>query len=135
MKEPHKPDPLDKLIAEVQGADVRDPIPEPDGAVPAASFNEVPRFSFTSAEVLLWYKEIRHIHGEGNKFSDWKTHKIVISSLLSILEPKQRESKIIELALLQDIGRYPKVLYAFEWFDARMNKAFRQEIKDGFVRG
>lgn len=138
MKEKHKIDPLDKLIAEVQGADVRDPIPEPDGAAPAESFTEAPRFHFNSAapdRVQLWYKKIYHIPDEGNKYSDWHTHALVISALLSVLSPKERENKIIELALQADIGRYPKILYAFEWFDARMDKAFRQEIPGGFVRG
>lgn len=144
-------DPLDKLIGELQGKPEREPIILPIGAqlaLPVIDGNSSQFFALGIPDLsepnrlVLWYREIiRHYSDSakppGDALSPWKQYKITItsSSKLSLLEPKQRENTVITLALNQEIGRYPKVLYAFEWFDRRLGKPLRQEIKDGFVRG
>jgi hypothetical protein len=148
-------DPLDKLIAAVQGGDVHAPVPMPPGAILARDGtvikaapkdpNNIPVMNFPAElkerdRVLLWYRQIFHSHypGDGqpaNSLGAWQTCKLAISTSLSMLEERDRINKVIEIALTQDIGRYPKVLFAFEWFDVRMGQTLRQEIKDGFVRG
>jgi hypothetical protein len=148
-------DPLDKLIAAVQGGDTKEPVPLPPGAIIASGGvvitpapkdpNSEPVMNFPASlkekdRVLLWYREIYHRwrpdDGKpANQLGSWQTCKLAISTSLSLMQERERVNKVIEIALTQDIGRYPKVLFAFEWFDVRMSQTLRQEIKDGFVRG
>jgi hypothetical protein len=108
----------------------------PDGALDAACFDEtIPRPMITeTGRVMLWYREIIR-RSEGDKLGEWKVYKIAVSTFLSVLDFKTRENFVLKIALEQGIGQYPKVLFAFEWFDARMQKSLRQEIHGGFVRG
>jgi hypothetical protein len=147
-------DPLDKLISAVQGKPITEPVPVPNGTVLALpvvdnvhniGFDSLGRPDLTEKDrVILWYREIERLLSSTmtrseqiERMSNWRQFKMVVSSTaqLSLMEERARINHIIELAIQQNIGRYPTVLFAFEWYDTRLQKTLRQEMPGGFCRG
>lgn len=147
-------DPLDRLISAVQGKPITEPVPVPAGtrvALPVVDnvhnigFDALGRPDLTEKDrVILWYREIQRqlstTMSKGEQIecmSSWRQFKMVVSSTaqLSMMDERSRTNHIIDLAIQQNIGKYPTVLFAFEWYDTRLQKTLRQEMPGGFCRG
>jgi hypothetical protein len=95
--------------------------------------------------ILLHYKTITSLitgqsYAAQYQLSGWKFELIEspgVSATLGNNSQKERENRVIKLAeAVSQVGRYPNVLFAFEWRDASTGKRFKHTLpKEGHVRG
>lgn len=95
--------------------------------------------------ITLHYKTIKALitgqsYATQYQLSEWKYLSIEspgASEKLSTLPHKDRENHVIKLAEAStQVGRYPNVLFAFEWRDAATGKTMKHDLpKEGHVRG